>query len=50
MSRPEKQPTFLGGLVISAIPLAAALLVALIGFLFVYLFWFGTDALMDWLF
>jgi hypothetical protein len=45
-----KQPTFLGGLIGSIIPLAAALIVAAICGFFVWLFWFGTDDLMNWLF
>jgi hypothetical protein len=46
----QKEPKFLEGLIGSAVPLAAAIVVAsLCGFL-IYLFWFGTDGLMNWLF
>ena len=43
--KPLKQPTFLEGLVGSAIPLAAAFAIAAIAGLLIYLFWFGFDGL-----
>jgi len=46
----SKPPTFLRGLAGSAVPLAAAILVASIAGLLVYIFWFGTDWIMEWLF
>jgi len=50
MNNPQKQPvqkpTFVEGLIGSAIPLAIAIIVISIGGFLVYLFWFGTD----WLF
>lgn len=42
----SKQPTFLEGLIWSAIPLAIAIAIATVAGFLVYLFWFGTD----WLF
>jgi hypothetical protein len=43
--KPLKQPTFWGGLIGSAIPLALAIIVsAIAGFLF-YLFWFGFEGI-----
>ena len=46
----SKPPRFLHGLVGSAVPLAVAILVASIAGLLVYIFWFGTDWIMEWLF
>jgi hypothetical protein len=46
----NRQPTFLEGLIGSVIPLAIAIAVASIGGFLVYLFWFGTDWIMNWLF
>ena len=49
MSEPEKgppkQPTFLEGLIRSVIPLAAAVIIAAIAGLLMYLFWFGFEGL-----
>ena len=45
-----KEPTFVEGLIGSAIPLAAAIAVISIGGFLIYLFWFGTDWIMNWLF
>jgi len=45
-----KQPTFLQGLVGSAIPLAVALAVILIATALVYTFWFGVDWITKYLF
>jgi hypothetical protein len=45
--KPLKQPTFLQGLIGSAIPLGLAIIVAAIaGFLF-YLFWFGFEGIAN---
>ena len=45
--KPLKQPTFFGGLIRSAIPLALAIIIAAIaGFLF-YLFWFGFEGISN---
>jgi len=46
----SKQPTFLQGLVASAVPAAIAIVVASIAGFLVYIFWFGTDWIMEWLF
>jgi len=45
-----KQPTFLQGLVGSAIPLAVALAVILIATALIYTFWFGVDWITKYLF
>jgi hypothetical protein len=45
-----KEPTFLEGLVGSAIPLAAALAVIAIATGLVYTFWFGVDWITNLLF
>lgn len=45
-----KEPTFIQGLIGSAIPLVAAVAVASICGVLVYLFWFGADGIMDFLF
>src|SRR5437667_5757530 len=45
-----KEPTFLQGLVGSAIPLLAAIAVVCIATALVYTFWFGVGWLTDWLF
>src|SRR6266568_6808390 len=45
-----KQPTFLQGLIGSAIPLAVALAVILIATALVYTFWFGVDWITKYLF
>jgi hypothetical protein len=41
----SKQPTFLGGLIVSVIPLAVAVAVLAVFGLLAYLFWFGFEAL-----
>jgi hypothetical protein len=46
----SKEPTFLQGLFGSAIPLIIVLLLFPIGALLIYIFWFGIDWIMDWLF
>ncbi len=48
--KPKVNPTFLEGLIGSAIPLAAAIAIAAIAGFLVYLFWFGADWLMELLF
>jgi hypothetical protein len=48
--KPVNEPTFVGGLIGSAIPLAFAVAVISIGGFLVYLFWFGTDWITNWLF
>jgi len=45
-----KEPTFLQGLVGSAIPLAVALAVILLATALVYTFWFGVDWITKYLF
>jgi hypothetical protein len=45
-----KEPTFLQGLVGSAIPLVIALAVILIATALVYTFWFGVDWFTQYLF
>src|SRR6266850_2652434 len=50
ISRMSKEPTFLEGLFGSAIPLVIALLLFPIGVFLIYIFWFGIDWIMDWLF
>src|SRR5262245_36123929 len=50
ISRMAKEPTFLQGLLGSAIPLAFAIGVAVIATALVYTFWFGVDWIADWLF
>ena len=45
-----KEPTFLEGLLGSAIPLAIAIAVTLIATALVYTFWFGVGWITDWLF
>jgi hypothetical protein len=45
-----KEPTFLEGLIGSAIPLMVALAVILIATALVYTFWFGVDWITRWLF
>jgi len=45
-----KEPTFLQGLLGSAIPLAVAIVVILIGTALYYTFWFGVDWIAAWLF
>jgi hypothetical protein len=45
-----KEPTFLQGLVGSAIPLAVAVGVIIIATALVYTFWFGLGWLTKWLF
>src|SRR5207253_7232122 len=45
-----KEPTFLQGLVGSAIPLAVAIVVGAIATALVYTFWFGVGWFTDWLF
>jgi len=47
---PLQRPTFLEGLIRSAIPLAVAIAVVSIGGFLVYLFWFGTDWLIEKIF
>ena len=48
--KPVKIPTFMEGVVGSIIPLAAAIVIASIAGLLVYLFWFGFEGLSDRLF
>jgi hypothetical protein len=52
MSRKEplRRPTFLEGLLRSAIPLAIAIAVVSIGGFLVYLFWFGADWIFEKIF
>src|SRR5216117_752804 len=45
-----KEPTFLQGLVGSAIPLAITIAVGIIATALVYTFWFGVDWITNWLF
>jgi len=48
MDGPAKKPlkpTFLEGLIGSAIPLAAAIIIAVLAGLLFYLFWFGFEGL-----
>jgi len=45
-----KEPTFLEGLLGSAIPLFVAIAVILIATALVYTFWFGVDWITKWLF
>jgi hypothetical protein len=45
--KPLKEPTFIEGLIGSAIPLAFAIIIAAIAGFLVYLFWFGFDGLKD---
>jgi hypothetical protein len=45
-----KEPTFLKGLIGSAVPLAIAIIVALIATALFYTFWFGAEWMADWLF
>jgi hypothetical protein len=45
-----KEPTFLEGLLGSAIPLFVAVAVILIATALVYTFWFGVDWITKWLF
>jgi hypothetical protein len=42
---PIKEPTLIEGLIGSAIPLAAAIVIASIMGLLIYLFWFGFEGL-----
>jgi hypothetical protein len=46
----SKQPTFVGGLVGSAIPLLVAIAVASVAGFLVYTFWFGAGWIVNWLF
>jgi len=48
--KPAKKPTFAEGILGAIIPLAAAIAIASIAGLLVYLFWFGFDGLSDRLF
>src|SRR6266850_3754803 len=50
ISRMSKEPTFLEGLFGSALPLIIALLLFPLGAFLIYIFWFGIDWIMDWLF
>ena len=45
-----KEPTFLQGLLGSAIPLAIAIAVVIFATALVYTFWFGVDWFTQWLF
>jgi len=45
-----KEPTFLQGLVGSAIPLAVAIGVGVLATALFYTFWFGLDWITAWLF
>lgn len=47
---PQKEPTFIEGLIGSALPLMAAIGIALVCGALVYLFWFGAASIMGWLF
>jgi hypothetical protein len=44
------EPTFLQGLLRSAVPLAIAIAVAVIATALYYTFWFGIDWISNWLF
>ena len=46
----SKEPTFLQGLVGSALPLLIVVALIPIGGFLIYIFWFGIDWIMDWLF
>lgn len=46
----SKEPTFFEGLIGSAIPLLAAIGVASIAGFLIYIFWFGADWILAWLF
>src|SRR5438105_14304150 len=50
MSCMAKEPTFVQGLLGSALPLAIAAAVALIATALVYTFWFGVGWIANWLF
>lgn len=43
--KPMKEPTFREGLIWSALPLLAAIVIAAIAALLYYLFWFGVEGL-----
>jgi hypothetical protein len=45
-----KEPTFLQGLLGSAIPLAIAIVLMIIATAVLYTFWFGVDWFTRWLF
>jgi predicted anti-sigma-YlaC factor YlaD len=45
-----KEPTFLHGLLGSAVPLAVAIAVVIIATALFYTFWFGLDWISTWLF
>jgi predicted anti-sigma-YlaC factor YlaD len=45
-----KEPTFLHGLLGSAVPLAVAIAVVIIATALFYTFWFGLDWIAKWLF
>ena len=47
---PQKEPTFVEGLIGSVLPLAAAVAVAFIAGVLVYAFWFGAGSIIGWLF
>ena len=49
-NKPLKEPTFVEGLIGSAIPLVAAIVVAIIAGFLAYIFWFGTDWITNSLF
>jgi hypothetical protein len=48
--KPQKQPTYFEGIVGSVIPLAVAIAVASVAGFLAYIFWFGTDWIMQRLF
>jgi hypothetical protein len=48
--QPQKEPTFIEGLIGSAVPIAIALAIGILGTALVYMFWFGADSIMGWLF
>jgi hypothetical protein len=45
-----KEPTFLQGLLGSAVPLVVAIAIAIIATALFYTFWYGFDWLANWLF
>jgi hypothetical protein len=50
VNQPQKEPTFVRGLIGSVLPLAAAIAVAFIAGVLVYAFWFGAGSILGWLF
>jgi hypothetical protein len=45
-----KEPTFIQGLVGSAVPLVVAIVVILLATALYYTFWYGVDWITQWLF